>query len=60
MENEIYIWDLFKLKKNQTVKGRIHGDIRNVFRLEKENKTINNITLRDIRKLFKQEEEENQ
>ena len=33
-------------------------DIRNLFRLEKENKAIKDIILRDIRNLFENEEEE--
>ena len=33
-------------------------DIRNIFRLEKENKAIKNRILRDIRNIFEREEEE--
>ena len=47
----------FRLKKeidNNTIK-----DIRNLFRLEKENKAIKDRIIRDIRNLVEHEEEEN-
>ena len=35
--------------KNEAIKNRVIGDIRNLFRLEKENKEIKNRVIRDIR-----------
>ena len=60
--NDIAIKDiknLFTIKKYKTVKNRVNGDMRNLFRLKKENKAITNIVLRDIRNYFEHEEEEN-
>ena len=46
-------------KENEEIEieDRILRDIKNVFRLEKENEVIKDIMLRDIRKLFEDEEE---
>ena len=41
------------------MKDRILRDIRNVFRIKKQNKRIKDIILRDIINLFENEEEEN-
>ena len=48
-------------KENEEIEieDRILRDIKNVFRLEKENEVIKDIILRDIRNLFEDEEEGN-
>ena len=52
---EIFLDQKKKTKKLKT----ILRDIKNVFRLEKENKAIKDIILRNIRNLFENKEEEN-
>ena len=46
-----------RLEKDKIIEESIVKDIRNLFRLKKENKALRGRVLRDIRKLFKHKEE---
>ena len=46
-----------RLKNEKAIKNIVIEDIRNPFRLKKENKEIKNRVIRDIRNFFEQEEE---
>ena len=46
------------LKKQKQCEDSLFKNIRNLFRIEKENKAINDIIIRDIKTLFEQQEED--
>ena len=47
-----------RLEKDKKIEDNVIKDIRNLFKLKKENKAIKCKVIRDIRKLFEHEEED--
>ena len=48
-----------RLEEDKNIENGVIKDIRNLFRLRKENEANKNIVIKDIRNLFEYEEEQN-